>query len=180
MHICYDICIDILFYILGDFVSDLNLLILGAGQYGAFVKELAQSIEKYRKIDFLDDSNPVAIGKMVDLARFSSEYRDAIVAIGNADIRLALFEKLCEKGYRAPALISPQAYVSSTAVVGAGTVIEPMAVVQSGARIGNCCLIASGAVVKHNAVVEDGCYIDCNSVVAAGEVIPFKTKKTIV
>ena len=159
-------------------MSELNLLILGAGQYGAFVKELAQSTEKYRKIDFLDDSNPVAIGKMADLARFSSEYRDAIVAIGNADIRLALFEKLCEEGYHVPALIGPQAYVSSTAILGAGTVVEPMAVVQSGARIGNCCLIASGAVVKHNAVVEDGCYIDCNSVIAAGEVVPFKTKKT--
>ena len=156
-----------------------NLLILGAGQYGAFVKELAQESGSYELIDFLDDYNLGAIGKITDLESFSSNYGSALVAIGNTDIRLALFEKLCKNNYYVPSLVSPRAYVSPSAVIGAGTIVEPMAVVQSGAKIGDCCLIASGAVVKHNAIVEDGCYIDCNSVVTAGEVVPFKTKKTI-
>ena len=158
---------------------DRNLLIVGAGQYGFFVKELAQSIETYERIDFLDDRNPCAIGKTTEIECFSSNYHSAIVAIGNADIRLSLFEKLCENNFCVPILVSPQAYVSPSAELGAGTIVEPMAVVQSGAKVGKCCLIASGAVVKHNAIVEDGCYIDCNSVVAAGEIVPFKTKKTI-
>ncbi|MBR1677729.1 MAG: acetyltransferase, partial [Clostridia bacterium] len=33
-----------------------NLLILGAGQYGTVVKEIAKSMECFEKIDFLDDT----------------------------------------------------------------------------------------------------------------------------
>ena len=41
-----------------------NLLILGAGQYGMVAKEIAESMRKYDHIDFLDDNNPIAVGKL--------------------------------------------------------------------------------------------------------------------
>ena len=41
-----------------------NLLIIGAGQYGAMIKESARALNEYDKIDFLDDNSVLAIGKI--------------------------------------------------------------------------------------------------------------------
>ncbi len=50
----------------------MDLLILGAGEYGQLVKELAQN--KYRRISFLDDKSEVAIGKLEDYNKFVGKY----------------------------------------------------------------------------------------------------------
>ena len=74
-----------------------NLLILGAGQYGTVVKEIAISMGCFEKIGFLDDSFNAdssenkycekAIGRLEEYENYSIEYSYAIVAIGNAEIR---------------------------------------------------------------------------------------------
>ena len=48
-----------------------NLLILGAGQFGLMVKEIAESMSCFDKIDFLDDNNEIAIGKLCDYEEFA-------------------------------------------------------------------------------------------------------------
>ena len=153
-----------------------NLLLIGAGQYGMLVKEVAESTGKFENINFLDDNNPISVGKFSDYQKFIQEYPYAFVAIGNGDLRLNMMDKLSAAGFELATLISPQAYVAPSVQIGAGTIVEPMAVVQAGATISKGCLVCSGAVVKHNAVIGDGCYLDCNSVVLAGVSVPIKTK----
>ena len=48
-----------------------NLLILGAGQFGLMVKEIAESMGCFDKIDFLDDNNEIAVGKLCDYEEFA-------------------------------------------------------------------------------------------------------------
>lgn len=146
-----------------------GLLILGNGEYGQVVKELAGN--KYPVIDFLDDNNPTAIGKIADLEKYKGEY-DAIVAIGNPEKRRELFEKLESAGFNIPTLISDKAYISPSATIEPGCVIEPMTVVQTNAVIKRGCFINSGAVVNHNATVNEFCQIDCNAVVGADAEVP--------
>ena len=110
----------------------MNLLILGAGEYGQLVKELVRN--KYTTIDFLDDRSETAIGKLEDYKKYVGKY-EAIVAIGNNDVRMAWLEKLEEAGFNIPTLISPQAYVSPSAVIGQGCIIEPMAVINANAKV---------------------------------------------
>lgn len=155
---------------------DGGLLILGAGQFGMMVKEIADSLDMVSKIDFLDDNNPIAIGRLCDFPRFVDSYPLAIVAIGNSMIRLDYANLLEKAGYTVPALISPRAFVSDSAVVSSGCIIEPMAVVQTRAYIGKGCIISSGAVIRHNATVEDGCHCDCNSVVKSNTILPRGSK----
>ena len=152
-----------------------NLLILGAGQFGFMVKEIAEDTKKYEKIDYLDDFNPAAIGKLEEFVNFCTEYEYAVVAIGNPDVRKAYLHKL-KKYFKIDTVISPCAYVSDSAKVGAGTVIEPMAVVQTGAIVGEGCIISSGAVVRHNAELGSFCHVDCNSVIMSNSAVPDKTK----
>lgn len=81
------------------------------------------------------------IAKIQDLDELVIENSNIIVVIGNPEIRLSLLRKISEETpYRIVSLVSPKAYVSPTAQVMEGCIIEPMAVVQTG------CLISTGAL----------------------------------
>ena len=151
-----------------------SLLIIGSGQYGHLVKELAEDCG-YEKIAFLDDNSLVAIGKVSEAERFRGEYADVVVAIGNPAVREKLVYEL-EPMLRLAMLIHHSAYVSRSAVIGVGCIIEPGAVVQTAAQLGKACIVNAGAVVNHNSTVEDYCQVDCNAVVAARALVPKGTK----
>ena len=79
---------------MSEVFSKENLLIIGAGQYGQVAREIAESMNCFDKISFLDDNNPKAVGKMADYEKFVMDYEYAIVAIGNSALRLEFTEKL--------------------------------------------------------------------------------------
>lgn len=148
---------------------EMNLLILGAGSHGQEVRELAQSLNLFRRIAFLDDSaeKTEVIGPCADLARYVHEYPIAIPAVGDHDLRMRWLEELAGAGFVLPVLIHPGAVVSPSAAIGYGTVICARATVGAGAVIGKGCIISSGATIDRGVVVPDGTHIDCGRVVTA-------------
>lgn len=156
--------------------SDKKLLIIGAGQYGMVTKETAESMNCFEQIDFLDDNNPIAVGKIAQYEEFVSDYKYAIVAIGNLEFRLELTEKLQNAGYTIATIISPLAYISKSAVINEGCIVEAMTVVNTEAVISKCCFISAGAVVNHNSVIGEGCHIDCHATVKSNANVEAKTK----
>jgi len=148
-----------------------NLLILGAGQYGMVAKEIAESMGCFGKINFLDDNSELAIGKLSDYEQLVTEYSHAIVAIGNTVLRLSLIQKLEESLYRVAALVSPRAYVSPSARINKGCIVESMAVINTGSELAIGVLVSAGAVINHNSFIGDGCHINCNAVVTAHSLI---------
>lgn len=153
-----------------------SLLILGAGQYGIVAKETAQAMDCFGRIDFLDDNNPAAVGKLGDYAQFRQTYGCAFVAMGNPKLRLMWIEKLTQAGFELPLLIHPRAYVSPSARLMPGTIAEPMVVVNAGTVVETGGLLCAGCVVNHNAHVMECCQIDCGAVVASNAIVPEGTK----
>lgn len=156
--------------------SDKKLLIVGAGQYGMVTKETAESMNCFEQIDFLDDNNPIAVGKISQYGKFVSNYKYAIVAIGNSGFRLELTENLKNAGYIIAKIISPLAYISKSAVTHEGCIVEAMAVINTAAIIGKCSFISAGAVVNHNSIIGEGCHIDCHATVKSNVAVPEKVK----
>lgn len=162
-----------------------NLLILGAGQYGTVVKEIAKTMGCFEKIDFIDDTFGIdemegnyheqSIGTLSDYEKFLPDYSYAIVAIGNAKVRRKWTEKLIEMGYMIPVIVSPKAFVGNTAQLRYGVVVEPMAVIHENVAAGIATFISAGAVVNHNSFVADYCHIDNNAVVMRGALVPSMT-----
>ena len=150
----------------------MNLLIIGAGRFGQFVKELAQS--KYAKIVFLDDNPSLGFDKVDDCVKYKGEFDRAIVAIGDNETRLACLDKLEKAGFRLATIISDKAFVSPTATIAEGVIIEPMVVIKNGAQIDRGVIINAGATVNYNAHVCKGSSLDCNSVVGLDVVVPEK------
>lgn len=130
-------------------MTNKNLLILGAGQYGQVVKEIAEETGCFDKISFLDDNSEQAIGKIDEYEDFVSEYSYAVVAIGNAELRLDYIQKLEEACYRVAVLVSPRAYISKSAQLMKGTIVEPMAVVNANSTVAIGVFVCAGAVVNH-------------------------------
>ena len=153
-----------------------NLLILGAGQYGQVAKEIAESMGCFEKIDFLDDKNEIAIDRLDNYEKYTVDYSYAVVAIGDPDVRLAYIKKLEEACYRVAILVSPKAYISSSAQLIKGTIVEPMAVVNAYATLCIGVFACAGSIVNHNAFVGDACQLDCGSVVGASAALLAKTK----
>lgn len=153
-----------------------NLLILGAGQYGQVVRETAEAMGCFTKIDFLDDNWPAALGKLAEYRCFNQDYSCAFVAMGNPGLRMQWLDRLEQAGYELPVLIHPKAYVSPSATLRKGTIVEPIAVVNTDAVVEKGGLLCAGCVVNHNAHVMPICQIDCNAVVASNAIVPEGTK----
>lgn len=152
-----------------------NLLILGAGGHGKVVKEIADAFG-YTNIAFLDDNSTEAIGKIADSKAFVNQFQEVIVGIGNNKFRGELLTRLEQEGFAIPVLIHPTAYVSKSALIGKGTVVEPMAIVNANSKIGIGCIVSVGSIVDHDAVLEDCVHVNAGAICKAGSFISKETK----
>ena len=160
-----------------------NLLIVGASTYGVVASEIASDMGCFEKIDFVDDERKTTpngidvVGTTQDIDELALQYSNIIVAIGNPEVRLSLLNRIKEETpYRIVSLVSPKAYVSPSAQIMSGCIIEPMAVVHTGCVIAVGCFVSAGAVVNYASVCCDGVHVDCNATVAETTLVPAGTK----
>lgn len=144
-----------------------NLLIVGAGGHGKVVKEIADALGKFERIEFLDDVNPKAIGKIEEMGQFRNEFDCIFPAVGNNEFRRKIMENAKKMNYEVPVLVHPTAYVSPSAKLGNGTIVEAMAVIHTKAVVEEGCIIAIGALIDHEALIEKYTYIRCGTIVKA-------------
>ena len=149
----------------------MNLLIIGAGGHGKVVKEVAEALGTYEKIDFIDDNAEVAVGKMEDLQYLRADYEAAFVGIGNNKLRQEIMTKLQVYGYQIPVLIHPTAYVSKSARISYGTVVEPKAIVNANSIVKAGSIISVGAIVDHDVVLESCVHVNAGAICKAGSTV---------
>lgn len=144
-----------------------RLLIIGAGGHGKVVAEIAEDLG-YEEIAFLDDKSSKAIGKIFEFEKFKDKYNEAFVGIGNNKLRSKLIHELQKCGYTVPVLIHPSAFVSRSAIIGIGTVVEPKAIVNSNSYVAEGVIISIGAIIDHNAEIGKYSHINAGAIVKAG------------
>lgn len=144
-----------------------NLIILGAGGHGHVVKEVAESMGIFDKIDFLDDNSNCseAIGLCSDNEKFIKDYTYAIPAFGNNKLRIEWIERLEKNSFKIPTLIHPTSYISPSATVHSGSVIAAKAVINTNTKVEKGCIVSVASIIDHDAIVNCGCHIDCGAVV---------------
>ncbi len=148
-------------------VKHMNLLILGAGGQGQVVKETAQSMCIFEKIDFLDDDpqKTAAIDICDNYKNYIDEYPIAFVSFGKNDLRSKWIDKLEKAGFILPKIVHRDAGVSPSAKIGTASIVEAKANISANVTIGKGCFISSGAIIDHDAVLKDCCHIDCGAMV---------------
>ena len=153
-----------------------NLLIVGAEDYGQIAYEIAETMEKFDKIDFLNDKSELAVGEVSDIEKFAGEYSFGIVVIGNADTRYSLTKKLEENCYKIPVLVHPKAFVGKYATIRKGCIIEPMAVVNFGTDVSEGTIVSAGVIINHSVLVGAFSHINVGAIVKAHSAMPMFTK----
>lgn len=159
-----------------------NLLIIGAGCCGLAARETAQAMGCFENIAFLDDNikempdGSKILGVVDDFENFVSEYSNVFVAIANPEIKLNLLQKIKETTpYKIATLVSPRAYISPTAQIMQGSLVEAMATINTGSVIATGCIIGAGSVVNHCSMCCDGVHLECNATVADNTLVPAGT-----
>lgn len=153
----------------------MNILLIGNGGHGKVVEEVSKDCG-YEKIAFLDDNSVEAIGKIEELEKFVDEFEYAFVAIGNNKLRGELMHRLEEAGYKVPVLIHSSAYVSSTAKIGKGTIVEPKAIINANTIIESGCIISIGSIIDHDVKIGECSHVNSGAIVKAGAEVNSYTK----
>lgn len=148
----------------------MNLLIIGAGGHGQCCMSIAERMNIFDKISFLDDDeryelSDVVVGKIEDLDKLTHEYDSVFVAIGNNEVRKKLYDQARLLGYKLPILIDPHASVSKYCYIGEGSVIFPCAVLETNCHVSKGCIISSNTTINREAYISDYVSIHSNSVI---------------
>lgn len=105
------------------------------------------------------------------LVKEKTNFFITVGAIGNPSKRIELFNLVVSFSGLFPIIISPNAYVSRYARIGAGTIVMHHAVINASAVIGKNCIINTKALIEHDAIIGDHCHISTGSIVNGGTII---------
>jgi sugar O-acyltransferase (sialic acid O-acetyltransferase NeuD family) len=152
-----------------------GLILLGAGGHAHACVDVIEQHGRYEiagLVGMPEEVNSISLGYSViasdrDLPELAKSCRYALVTvgqIGSAENRMRLYRLAVELGFELPAIVSPLAYVSRHAVIGAGTIVMHGAIVNAGARLGDNCIVNTRALIEHDATVEDHCHISTGAI----------------
>jgi sugar O-acyltransferase (sialic acid O-acetyltransferase NeuD family) len=102
------------------------------------------------------------------LIKEKNSFLISIGDIGNPLKRIDLFNLVVSSGGPFPIIISPNAYVSRYASLGAGTIVMHQAFINASAVIGENCIINTRALIEHDAIIGDHCHISTGAIVNGG------------
>lgn len=111
------------------------------------------------------------LGTDGDLPALIDGSRYALVTVGHIktyEPRLRIFRQLEQLGCLLPTIVSPRAYVSPHASVGAGTIVMHGAIVNAGAVVGRNCILNSQSLIEHDVVIADHCHIATAAAINSG------------
>lgn len=153
-----------------------RVLIVGAGGHGQAVAEALALQGSTQLVGFVDDGAPVGrtvfglpvLGNVGSLSLLAGVADAVCVAIGHNATRQRLVQQALQAGFALATVVHPRAFVSPTAVVGAGSAIMAGALVGTCAHLGQGSIVNCGAVVDHHAVVEDFGHLGVGACMAGG------------
>lgn len=152
----------------------MRLIILGAGKFGKTIEDVAGQLDKYEKINFLDDKaeGEDILGKTDDFKNFINDYTEFYPAFGDNELRYNWILKLDEAGAKIATIVHPSAYVSPKVVIGKGSAVLPNASINYGAVITYACIVNMGAIIDHNVLLGNGVHVCPGAVVKGENLIP--------
>lgn len=156
-----------------------SILLVGAGGHARACIDVIEQSGTFSVAGLIGQSDQVGtqifgyqvLGSDSDLPALVRVHVHAVVTVGQirtADVRMRLFALLEQSGYKTPSIVSPYAYVSRHAAIGAGTIVMHGAVVNAGATVGRNCIVNSQALIEHDVVVADHCHVATAAAINSG------------
>jgi len=155
-----------------------KIILVGGGGHCKACIDVIENENKYKIIGIIDKKKNFLLNYKV----FTESYLNkrliknnySLVTVGhikNYKLRVKLFNKIKNLGFKIPSIISPSAYISKHAVIGQGTIVMHGAIINAGAVIGNNCIINTNSLIEHDVVIGDHTHISTEATINGGVVI---------
>lgn len=156
-----------------------KLLILGAGGFGQAVAEVATLLEKWSDIDFVDDRWPElahvktysVISNLKNLDLIDLENYEAIVAVGNNQLRYQWYTILEQLNVSLTTIIHPSVIKSITSIIDLGVIIMAGCILGTATRIEKGVILNIGTLLDHDVIIKSYSHLSVGVGVAAGQTI---------
>ena len=157
-----------------------KLLILGAGGFGQSIAEVAELLGNWESISFVDDHWPeqqqlncyTIISNIQNLKFLDLQNFEAIIAVGNNQIRQKWQQLLLDLSIPITTIIHPQTVIAPSVKIGQGVTIMAGCVIGTNTIIQNGVILNIGTLLDHDVVVEDFAQLSIGVKVASNHVIP--------
>lgn len=160
-------------------MSKVQILLVGAGGHARACIDVIEQEGRFQVGGLVGLPNEVGehilgypvLGTDVDLVSLLRDHTHALITIGQiktAAPRMRLFNLLQQAGYALPIIVSPRAYVSPRATLGAGTIVMHGAVVNAAAVVGCNCIVNSQSLIEHDVVIGDHCHVATAAAINSG------------
>ena len=151
--------------------------IYGTGGSGQEVYEILECNESIRtqwsEVVFIDDTREKGTFRdcqMMPFAEFVQMYKtldaEIVIAVGEPKYRKILGEKVRTNGYELATIIHPLAFVSPTARIGKGVVLQESVYVSAGADVGNNTYVNGKTIIGHNVTIGENSQISSFAIIA--------------
>ena len=156
-----------------------GLILIGAGGHACSCIDVIEQQAKYSiagLVGFAEQRHSKLLGYEIfatdsDLDDLRRTFSIAVITIGQiktADSRKRLYQRAESLGFVLPTIVSPTAYVSRHANIGAGTIVMHGAIVNAGAQVGRNCIINTNSLIEHDATIGDHCHISTGAILNGG------------
>jgi sugar O-acyltransferase (sialic acid O-acetyltransferase NeuD family) len=154
-------------------MSKRRTVILCAGYHSHVVTEILRLRDQCEVVGILDDNcglhstfrNGLPILGSLSLLKELRDTRrvdSAALGFGNLSLfhrRMEIYEEACRLGIEMVPVIHPTAFVSPTAVCGAGLFLGPNAVVHTATNVGENVMVSTGSTIDHDNEIADHVFI---------------------
>ncbi len=155
-----------------------DIVLIGGGGHCKSVIDIIEDNQEYRIVGIVDlkvklGSNLLGIpfiGTDDDIPSLAKKYTYFHISVGHilSNInKVRIFNLLSKLGGEFPIIKANDSYVSSFAIVKAGTFIGHKAVINAGAEVGLNNIINTGAIIEHDSKIGDHCHVSTMATVNA-------------
>ena len=149
-----------------------KLLIIGCGGHGSVISDVAEKLNIFKEISFLDDkflrsnSSTIINSKRIigeisieNIKKFSEEFSHAFIGMGDNIMRIKWLKIIKEMGFNVPTIIDPSAEVSKYAFLEKGSFINTNAVIQCNVIVKSGCILNTASTIDHDSYIAEGVHI---------------------
>ena len=153
-----------------------KLILIGGGGHCQSVIEVVEATRQYEIVGVVDQAPKVGeyvsgyeiVGTDDQLNQFVHPEVHFLVTVGQIEdsrLRYQLHQRVLRAGGELATVISPRAYVSGRATVGAGSIVMHDALVNAHARVGVNVIVNTKALIEHGSQIGDHCHLATGAIV---------------
>lgn len=152
-----------------------KIILIGGGGHCKSCIDVIESTNEFEIAGIIDTLDKVGqkvlgyeiIGSDDDLEAFREKYEYALITVGqikSAALRIKLYTKAQDLGFKFPVIKASTAYVSAHSEIHDGTIIMHGVIVNAGAKIGENNIINSKALIEHDTFIGKHNHISTNAI----------------